>query len=184
MTISAAQASAALRAKQGQTVLVSLTGEEGTFFESVTVGFDSTNWAAGQTIYVKAISDDAEEGKAVVAISHSVVHRDANGNVLNGDPLKGPVVDGHYDGYQISNVLVTVIDDDKPAVLINETGGSTAVIEGGGADSYTVELSRPPAAGETVTVTVIGRKWAGLRRSADADADPRCQRRCPLRNLS
>ncbi|MEP6568116.1 MAG: hypothetical protein ABJB10_23510, partial [Mesorhizobium sp.] len=140
VTISAAQASAQQRAKQGQTILVSLDGIN--FAEAVTVAFDGVNWAAGQRIYVKAISDNAEEGKTVVAISHSVINVDSNGVA---QPL---------DSFAIPNVLVTVIDDDKPDAIITESGGSTSVLEGGVADSYTVVLSKAPAAGETVTVTL------------------------------
>ena len=140
VTVSAAQASAQQRAKQGQTILVSLDGI--TFSEAVTVAFDSGNWTGGQRIYVKAISDSAEEGKTVVAISHSVINVDGNGVA---QPL---------DNYAIPNVLVTVIDDDKPDAIITESGGSTSVFESGASDDYTVVLSKAPAAGEIVTVTL------------------------------
>ena len=46
-----------------------------------------------------------------------------------------------------------VIDDDKPGIVIRESAGGTAVLEGGTNDSYTVRLTRAPAAGETVTVS-------------------------------
>lgn len=155
VTVSAAQASAALRDKNGKTVLVSLDGVN--FSESLTVAFDSGNWSSGVTIYVKAEDDGAREGQAVVAISHSVIHVDGNGNALT------PPAQGQFDGYQIPNVLVTVIDDDKPDVLINELSGSTGVREGDAAgDSYTVELTKPPAAGEIVTVKLTAGSQLGL----------------------
>ncbi|MGB3415081.1 MAG: calcium-binding protein [Mesorhizobium sp.] len=142
VTVSAAQASAQQRARQGETILVSLTGNDGDWHEAVTVAFTDGDWA-GQRIYVKAISDDAEEGKTVVAISHSVINRNADGSAAA------------LDNFQIPNVLVTVIDDDKPDVVITESGGGTSVFEGDAAgDTYTVVLSKEPAEGEIVTVTL------------------------------
>ena len=52
------------------------------------------------------------------------------------------------------------LDDDKAAVVVTPSGTDTLVLEGDATtqitDSYTVELSRPPADGETVTVTLGG----------------------------
>ncbi|MBK8083037.1 MAG: hypothetical protein IPK28_03915 [Devosia sp.] len=138
VTVSAAQASTLTRSRPGgpgKTILVSLDGVN--FAAAVTVEFTAANYAAGQTIYVKAESDTAEEGKAVVAISHSVV-----------------TTDPAYEGFDIGNVLVTVGDDDKAAVVIAESAGTTQVFENGASDSYEVSLSRAPAPGEVVTVTL------------------------------
>ena len=113
------------------------------------------------------------------------------------------------DGFEIQNVLVTVVDDDKPAIVINETGNGTTVFEGnvpgqatgGVSDSYTVELSKPPVAGEIVTVTLqlgnqltadrteirfgatedLGRRRRSdlrLEQRADGDPDVAWRQRC------
>ena len=119
----------------GRTVLVSTDGINFTSAVSITV--DQSNWDVDQTIYVKAATDGAEEGETEVFISHSVISNDTD-----------------IDGVVLPNVKVTVQDDDKAGLLIAESNESTAVVEGSQDDSYTVALTRAPAAGETVTVTL------------------------------
>src|SRR5690606_32586162 len=112
VTVSAAHASAALRSIGGKTVLGSLTGNDDDWHEALTITFDGSNWAAGAEIYVKAIGDTAEEGPLAVAVSHSVVSADEAVN-----------------GFAIQNVLVDVIDDDKPSLVVGQSGNSTTVFE-------------------------------------------------------
>ncbi|NGP18574.1 calcium-binding protein [Devosia aurantiaca] len=169
VTVSAAQASAALRNINGKTVLVSLTGNDGDWHEALTITFDNQNWTSGAKVYVKAEGDTAHEGTLKVAISHTVISADKA-----------------VDGFKIQNALVTVVDDDKPAIIINETGNGTSVTEGttagsatgGSADTYTVELSKPPAAGEIVTVVV------GLPASGQLTADRTSIRFGAVENLT
>ena len=66
-----------------------------------------------------------------------------------------------YNGVK-KTLVASVGDNDHEGVLIRESNGSTDVVEGGdaasftgqGTDEYTVVLTKAPAAGEVVTVTV------------------------------
>ena len=48
---------------------------------------------------------------------------------------------------------VSITDDDTAGITITESGGSTAVIEGGAADTYTVKLAARPKSNVTISFT-------------------------------
>ena len=118
--------------------------------------FDSTNWDQIQNIYVAAANDSQEEGKRVIAISHSVqaVADDSN------NASQQATVDA-YNGIKVDNVLVTVIDNDTAGFFINEVrkdefDNGTTVLEGntveGIVDSYTIELTKAPTSPVTIAL--------------------------------
>jgi Ca2+-binding RTX toxin-like protein len=142
MTVSAALAAFKDRQASGQSVEVSLDGVN--YSEALVLTFDSqaaagsaTAWDRTHTVYVRAASDPAEEGERTVVISHSI---------QSGNP--------DFDRLYIANVEAQVTDDDKPGLVVKQSGVGTEVVEGLVSDSYTVALTRAPAAGETVTVTL------------------------------
>ncbi|MEM4406832.1 MAG: hypothetical protein QXS68_07275, partial [Candidatus Methanomethylicaceae archaeon] len=70
-----------------------------------------------------------------------------------------------YDGLYMDRTTVLVCDNDAPGVLIQESGGSTDVIEGGTfsdeapfSDTYTVVLTSQPSSNVIVNITPIGTK--------------------------
>ncbi|WP_236960757.1 beta strand repeat-containing protein [Methylobacterium durans] len=154
ITVSAAQASAQARALRsidgtpGNAGTVEVSADGTTWSDMLTLTFTAVAdgsggyaWSPQQTVYVRAKSDTAVEGDQRVAVGHSVVSTNAE---VNGTFLR--------------NALVTVIDDDKPGLIITESNGSTAVLEGDKPqqkDSYTVALNNQPEAGEEVRVTLV-----------------------------
>ncbi|WP_298261961.1 LEPR-XLL domain-containing protein [uncultured Litoreibacter sp.] len=124
-------------------VLVSLDGV--TWSEQLVVAFESADWNAERTIYVKAADDTAEEGNTTAIISHSIISTDADLN-----------------GARIGNVSVEVGDDDAAEIVITQTNGGTRAIEGGTDDTIGVTLSRALEVGEVVTVTLDAGAGAGL----------------------
>ena len=144
VTVSAAQADQALAALLGTTLLVSTSGLAGTWAPAVVLKFDSTNWNTKQTVYVKSVDDNVPEGDRSVIISHSILGiGSADVRALTGS--------------QVANVKVLVLDDDKPALrIVQDPAASPTIIEGRASTnySYTVALTKPPAADETVTVTL------------------------------
>ena len=143
VTVSAALAGFKDRSIFGKSVEVSSDGIN--FYEALVVTFDSdpgasadSAWDRTQTIHVRAVSDNAEEGERTVVISHSI---------FSDDP--------EFDNLNIPNVDIKLIDDDKPGLVVKESGSGTEVLEGTSpTDSYTIALTRAPDAGETVTVTL------------------------------
>ena len=140
VTVSAALAGFKDEQNGGRTVEISMDGIH--YFSSLVLTFDSENtgaeaWDRTQAIYVRAASDTAEEGERTVVISHSIRSDNADFNHLD-----------------IPNVEVTVIDDDKAGLIVEETGTGSEVVEGLDTDTYGVTLTRAPDAGETVIVTL------------------------------
>src|SRR5258708_5974604 len=60
-----------------------------------------------------------------------------------------------YDGLRVKDTGVDIYDGDAPTVIIQQARGSTDVIEGDlVGDTYSIVLSKKPAAGKTVTVKI------------------------------
>ncbi len=156
VTVSAALSASEEAAAGGKTILVSTDGVN--YVRGLVLTFTAANWNLPQTVFVKADDDLLAEGERGVNISHSVASTDAKFNQV-------PVRD----------VAVTVADDDTPGLLLTQTGGSTLVLEGslltGITDSYTVALTKAPAAGKTVTVTLTHDAQVALA-SADQRYNP------------
>jgi hypothetical protein len=100
--------------------------------------FTALNWNTPQTVTVTAIDDSAAEGPHTSTLSHSLSSDDAN-----------------YDGRVVSNIVVSVTDNDVAGVTITQSGGSTDVSEATSTtnDTYTINLNSPPTSDVTVTIT-------------------------------
>ncbi|WP_293776173.1 hypothetical protein [uncultured Oxalicibacterium sp.] len=140
VTVSATQATTKDTALGGKSIEVSIDGVH--YYQSLVLTFDPSagsgaeEWARTQKVYVRAASDTAAEGERVAMISHSVMSNNPTFNEL-----------------QIANVQVRVIDNDMPALIIRQTDGNTRVTEGdANGDTYSIALTKAPAAGEIVKV--------------------------------
>ena len=119
-------------------VTVTVTGHTGTdlslsgtgLSSNDTLSFTTTNWNTAQTVTVSA-APDADGANDRVALT----------NTAGG---------GGYGAAEAAIVAVTVTDDDSSTIVV--TPPSLTMTEGGGS-SYTVELSSPPTADVTVTVS-------------------------------
>src|SRR4051812_24873899 len=117
LTVSAALAPDKDASQGGKSVEVSTDGVH--FSRSLVLSFDSSAaagsaaaWAREQTIYVRADHDDVAEGERTVIISHSIQSANPDFNRLG-----------------IANVEAKVIDDDRPGLIIQQTGNGTQVLE-------------------------------------------------------
>lgn len=89
--------------------------------------FNGGNYSTNQTVTLAAAEDaDTANGSAVIRIS----------------------------GGGISPVTVTATesDNDTPAVIVTESGGSTVITEGGATDTYSLVLGTQPASNVIITV--------------------------------
>ncbi|MFC1597786.1 GEVED domain-containing protein, partial [Planctomycetota bacterium] len=89
--------------------------------------FTPADWDSAQTVTVSAVDDDVAEGAHTGAIVHTA---------SSTDPA--------YDGIAVDSVTANIDDNDTAGVTILETGGDTAVVEGGATDSYHVLLTSQP----------------------------------------
>ncbi len=103
------------------------------------LSFTPTNWNVAQTVTVTAVDDVVVEGTHAAVITHSAAG-------------------GGFSGVAVPSVTVTIVDNDTiaGAVIITESGGSTAVAEGGASDTYTVVLGAQPSGSVTVTASSTG----------------------------
>ena len=98
--------------------------------------FDLSDWDTSQTVTVTATDDDVDEGLDIQTIVHSSSSADAA-----------------YDGIPVSNVRVSITDNDSAGVLLMPSPGLTSLTEGGAGDGYDVLLTSEPVA--IVVITVI-----------------------------
>ncbi|MEG4916046.1 DUF7948 domain-containing protein, partial [Microcoleus sp. B7-D4] len=97
------------------------------------ITFDSTNWNVAQTVSVTALDDNVAQGTHSGTISHTATSSDAN-----------------YNAKVIPNVTASITDNDSPGISLVQSGGGTAIAEGGATDSYGVLLTTAPTANVTI----------------------------------
>lgn len=97
--------------------------------------FTPANWSSPQTVTVTAVNDAVDEASPHTAtITHAASSADTN-----------------YNGISVASVVVSITDNDTAGVTLTQTGGTTVVIEGGGADTYSIRLDSQPTASVTIT---------------------------------
>jgi hypothetical protein len=117
---------------------VNVAGPGGTLAGSATLTFTPSNWNTAQTVTVAAVNDTAVEGPETANLTFSASSTDAS-----------------YNNLAIAPVPVAVTDNDQAvaaSVTVTQSGGSTAVTEGGATDTVSVVLSKQPTANVSVTV--------------------------------
>ena len=117
------------------TVTISRSGDGDVSIDDRELTFTDSDWGMAKRVTVSASQDeDARDDTA--ALSHSVASTDTN-----------------YNGIGVSEVKVTVTDDDTAGVSITPTG---LTIAEGGSDSYQVVLTSQPSHDVTVTISRSG----------------------------
>lgn len=94
------------------------------------------NWNVPQTVTVTAVDDPVIEG----------AHSATVGFTFTGDANFAAITPNSI------GIVVDIIDNDNPAVLVAESNGTTAVVEGISDDTFTVALQSQPSAPITVTL--------------------------------
>ncbi|MCR9144973.1 MAG: DUF1554 domain-containing protein [bacterium] len=102
-----------------------------------TLAFSAADWNTPRTVTVTGVDDGLLDGSQ----NYSILIAAAEST------------DAGYAGVDPDDVPLTNLDDDTPGVLLTQTGGATAAIEGGATDSYSMELTSQPTANVTVTIT-------------------------------
>ena len=105
--------------------------------------FNDTNWMIPQLVVVTAF-EDGLDGIEISTITHEI------SSIING--IAGGGIYGVIPSTEYPELDVTVYDDETPGAIVQETDGSTLVVDGGANDTYRVRLTRLPA--DTVTLTL------------------------------
>jgi Ca2+-binding RTX toxin-like protein/Ca2+-binding EF-hand superfamily protein len=127
----------------GETVTVTLQTDNQVTATSQLTGlsvltFTDSNWMTPQVVLVKAVDDSAIDGVTHSTITHLV---QSDGSVYSGFPSdEYPTLD------------VTAYDNETSGAIVQETGGSTVVVDGGANDTYRVRLTRMPDAPVVLTL--------------------------------
>ena len=98
--------------------------------------FTPANWNLAQAVSVAAVDDPVIEGPHTGTIVQTV---------SSSDPLYAPI--------NPADVSAAITDNDSPGVFIVQSGGNTAVTEGGATDTYTVALNSQPSANVSIALT-------------------------------
>ncbi len=124
-----------LNTQPATNVVIAINSDEEVDVSPASVTFTPTNWNTAQTINVTAVDDGKVEGPHASTINHSA----------SGDAI--------YSDVAINSVTVNILGDaNNPAVLIDESGGSTEVLEGDATGSmYTIRLNSIPTANVVVS---------------------------------
>jgi hypothetical protein len=104
------------------------------------VDFTNSTWDTWQTVVVSAVDDGDVEYFHRSSVFHNVddaVTQDTN-----------------YLDVGMPRVITNIIDDDSVGVMIIPSDGSTDVSEAGDTDTYEVVLTKSPATGKFVSVTL------------------------------
>jgi len=104
---------------------------------AISHNFGSADWNTPWTITVAAYNDTVVEGLHSCLITNSITASGAAEYPTSMD---------------VADVTAAITDNDTAGVVVTESGGSTAVTEGGATDSFTIALISQPSAG-TVTVS-------------------------------
>ncbi|MEO1639795.1 MAG: hypothetical protein AAFU41_11175 [Pseudomonadota bacterium] len=153
LTVQAAPSGPTFADESSNVTGITVTGQEASsvqvstdgvnYGNAVVLAFDENTWSTAQNVSFKAVDDAAAEGERTVQIAHGVRSTDTD-----------------FDGVRVENFVVTVNDDDQPGLIVTPTGTDTLVLEGDTdsqiTDSYTLQLTRPPADGEVITIDLGG----------------------------
>ncbi len=104
-----------------------------------TLTFTTANWNRPQTVTVTGVDNQGTGSNDAVAISHSATSSD-----------------GSYNTIAITDVTVTLVDNDGAGVTITESDGATVITEdqlGTPTDTYTVVLNTSPTGDVTINMT-------------------------------
>lgn len=100
------------------------------------VTFTSSNWNAPQTVTVSAADDSNDDGDMVVSIiTSSAVSADSN-----------------YNGLNVSDVSVTIVDNDAVGVAVTPSAGLVTT-EIGGTATFTLTLTSQPTANVSIALS-------------------------------
>ncbi len=119
------------------TVSVAANGEVSTAPTSRT--FTPANWSTPQSVTVTATDDPDVEGAHMTTLMHTVTSADAK-----------------YSGASVNGLSISITDNDTASVAVVQSGGNTAVTEGGATDSFTVALTARPANNTTINLSAAG----------------------------
>jgi hypothetical protein len=101
--------------------------------------FTAANWNILQTVTVTGVDDAVVDGD----IAYSIITAPATAS------------DPNYGGVNPADVSVTNNDNDVRGIGVTESGGNTAVTEGGATDSISVVLSSQPTANVSIALSGV-----------------------------
>jgi hypothetical protein len=102
--------------------------------------FTSSSWNVPQTVTVTGVDDDIADGEQATTLTVTV----ADGS------------DAAFVALAAQSLTVTTTDDDVVGVTVVESDDGTAVTEGNGIDSYTVQLDTQPTATVFIALNTDG----------------------------
>lgn len=103
-----------------------------------TVTLMPANAVSGVTVTVRAVDDAIDQTSPHAALITTAATSSAQ---------------AAFNGLEVADVAVSIIDNDTAGISVIESGGATSVTEGGAGDSYILQLSSRPIADVTVNLS-------------------------------
>lgn len=113
---------------------------------SLTLTFTPANWNVPQIVNVTPVDDLFDEADPHIGVINHAASSAAVGYATSTVFVRDGIEDE-------STVEASIADNDVPAVIVTETGGGTAVEEGGATDTFSIVLGAIPTAEVSVAVT-------------------------------
>lgn len=101
--------------------------------------FTAANWSTPQTVNVAVVDDFIDRDDRITQLTHTVSSTDDD-----------------YNGWVLDEIEVSVSEDDEAGMILTQSGGNTAVIEGSSNDAYTIVLTSEPVEPVTVEIAIDG----------------------------
>lgn len=105
----------------------------------ITMTYTPANWSESQAVVVTAVNDTLVEGYHTSTVSHTITSGDSS-----------------IQSASLSDVSVSINDNDGAGVRIIQSGGSTTVGEPSTSDSYDIVLTKAPTSNVTIAATYPG----------------------------
>lgn len=116
-------------------VVITLSAGASVVVAPTAITFTPGNWHTPQNVTVAAVDDVSVNGMRTDVVTQTVSSADSR-----------------YAALTLSDIAVTIADNDAPGVTFQESNGGTQVTEGGSDDRYTVVLNSVPNSDVVITI--------------------------------
>jgi len=107
-------------------------------FDKNILTFTPSNWRTPQVVSVFPVDDIIDDKTAVTNIQQTLTF------TASGDPM--------FNG-TTGTATFNILDNESPAVIVKQSGGTTNTTEAGATDTYTIQLSKAPNGNVVLTPT-------------------------------
>ncbi len=91
----------------------------------------------------------------ITGVDDDMVDGDIAYSVVTGDPTSADATWDALGADDVADQSLTNEDDDEAGIVVTQSGGATAVTEGGATDTFNIRLTSQPAPGKEVVIAIL-----------------------------